>query len=59
MIPKKIVPRFFLCAYIKSCFCPVSHLKFVKNSIWLNKLFVNIFLTTKARDTIQTVLKSA
>ena len=56
----KIVPKLFLCAYIKSCFCPVfTCLKSVKNSVWLNKLFVNIFLAMKARDTIQTVLKSA
>ena len=35
------------------------HLSLSKNSVHLNSLFVNIFSTIKARDTIQTVLESA
>ena len=61
----KIGPKLFLCAYIKSCFCPVFtcfcpvFTCLSKSSVWLKKLFVNILLTMKARDTIQTVLRSA
>ena len=45
-------------SWIKIIYCRY-HTKSVKKQCMAEQLFVNIFSTIKARDTIQTVLESA